>query len=227
MRLLLVEDSTRLQAALGSGLRKAGYVVDISGDGLEGLWLAESNDYDTIILDLMLPGLDGLSVLRRLRKGAHNQPVIILTARDAIEDRVRGLGEGADDYLVKPFAFAELLARIQTQCRRRYDRKTLRLVCGDLTLDAASKTARRGERALKLTAREFMLLEYLALRQGEVVSRTEIEQHLYGEASDMSSNAVDSAVCILRRKLGAGPKGPAIRTRRGQGYVLEAKQPSP
>ncbi len=227
MRLLLVEDSPRLQSALGSGLRKAGYAVDVAGDGLEGLWLAESNDYDTIILDLMLPGLDGLSLLSRLRQGGHNQPVIILTAKDAIEDRVRGLGGGADDYLVKPFAFAELLARVQTQCRRRYGRKTPLIVCGDVVLDTVARTVQRGGREVALTAREFTLLEYLALRQGEVVSRTEIEQHLYGEEADLSSNAVDSAVCILRRKLGGDEHRPLIRTRRGQGYVLEGKPPVP
>lgn len=145
------------------------------------------------------------------------QPVIILTAKDAIEDRVRGLGEGADDYLIKPFAFAELLARIQTLCRRRYGRKTPHIVCGDLALDTAARTVLRDGHEVSLTAREFMLLEYLALRQGEVVSRTEIEQHLHGESSDVMSNAVDSAVCILRRKLGADKDHPLIHTRRGQG----------
>lgn len=219
MRVLLIEDSPRLQDAVGRGLRCAGYVVDVTGDGKEGLWLAQSNDYDAIILDLMLPGLDGLTLLRRLRAGKHEAPVLILTAKDTVEDRVRGLEQGADDYLIKPFAFAELLARVQTLCRRRYGRKNTPLVIGGLHIDSVTRTVKHGKRIIDLTPREFSLLEYLALRRGEVVCRTDIEQHLYGENADLMSNTVDSAICTLRRKLGT--TAPLIQTRRAQGYVLQ------
>src|ERR1017187_1339558 len=169
MRVLLIEDSPRLQASVGRGLRKAGYAVDVAGDGKQGLWLAESNEYDSVILDLMLPGLDGLSLLRRLRQRENNVPVLILTARDTVDDRVRGLQQGADDYLIKPFALEELLARVHTLCRRRYGRKNGPLIIGDLKIDTVARTVTRAGQALDLAPREFSLLEYLALRRGEVV----------------------------------------------------------
>ena len=222
MRLLLVEDSARLRGSLGRGLGRAGYVVDSTGDGNEGLWFAESNQYDTIVLDLMLPGLDGLTILRRLRQQQNRAPVLILTARDTVEDRVRGLSAGADDYLVKPFAFEELLARIQALCRRRYDSPNPLIVIGDLAVDTAARTVKQAGACIDLTPREFMLLEYLAARRGEVVSRREIEAHIYDDAVDPMSNVVDSAICSLRRKLGAHGVTPLIRTRRGMGYVLES-----
>jgi DNA-binding response OmpR family regulator len=223
MRVLLIEDSPRLQASVGRGLRKAGYAVDVAGDGKQGLWLAESNEYDSVILDLMLPGLDGLSLLRRLRQRENNVPVLILTARDTVDDRVRGLQQGADDYLIKPFALEELLARVHTLCRRRYGRKNVPLIIGDLKIDTVARTVTRAGQALDLAPREFSLLEYLALRRGEVVSRSDIEAHLYGESAELMSNAVDSAISSLRRKLGATEAAPLIHTRRGMGYVLEVK----
>jgi len=223
MRVLLIEDSPRLQTSVGRGLRKAGYAVDIAGDGKQGLWLAESNEYDSVILDLMLPGLDGLSLLRRLRQQENNVPVLILTARDTVDDRVRGLQQGADDYLIKPFALEELLARVHTLCRRRYGRKNVPLVIGDMKIDTVARTVTRAGQALDLAPREFSLLEYLALRRGEVVSRSDIEAHLYGESAELMSNAVDSAISSLRRKLGATDAEPLIHTRRGMGYVLEVK----
>src|SRR5438270_7664211 len=171
MHLLLIEDSPRLQASLGRGLRKAGYVVDIASDGNEGLWLAQSNRYDVIILDLMLPGLDGLSLLRRLREKQNGTHVLILTARDTVENRVSGLQAGADDYLIKPFAFEELLARVQALCRRSYRRKNPKIAIGDLEIDTAARVATREGKTIELTPREFTLLEYLAVRCGEVVSR--------------------------------------------------------
>src|SRR5882762_8770010 len=146
MRLLLIEDSTRLQASVARGLRKAGYAVDVSGDGEEGLWLAESNEYDATILDLMLPKLDGLTLLRRLREKQNGTHVLILTAKDTVENRVNGLQAGADDYLIKPFAFEELLARVQALCRRSYQRKNPRITAGDLEIDTAARIAlRRGK----------------------------------------------------------------------------------
>lgn len=214
-----------MQDSIGRGLRKAGYALDVTGDGGEGLWFAESNSYDTIILDLMLPGLDGLTILRRLRQQGNSAPVLILTAKDTVEDRVRGLGLGADDYLIKPFAFEELLARIQALCRRRYERTSALLVVEDLEIDTATRTVKRAGKIVDLTPREFMLLEYLAARRGQVISRSEIEAHIYCDSVDLMSNVVDSAICSLRRKIGSASDRPLIHTRRGMGYILESDPP--
>ena len=222
MRLLLVEDSPRLQRSLTTALKKAGYAVDVTGDGAEALWLASSNDYDTIVLDILLPGLDGLSVLEQLRAIGKQTNVLLLTARDTVEDRVWGLRRGADDYLVKPFALDELLARIEALCRRSYGAKQTRLVFGEIVIDAGAKTVSRAGVVIELTPREYALVEYLALRQGQVVSRSEIEQHIYDDAVDPLSNVVDSAICTLRKKVTPPGAAPLIHTRRGHGYVLEA-----
>ena len=222
MRILLVEDSPRLQRTVGTALRRSGYAVDVAGDGEEGLWLAESHDYDAIVLDRMLPKRDGLDVLRALRAGGRGTHVLLLTARDTVPDRVDGLAAGADDYLVKPFALEELLARVQALCRRAYGTKQPRLAIDDLEIDPAARTARRAGRTLELTAREYQLLEYLARRRGEVVSRTDIEAHIYDGQVDPMSNVVDSAICVLRKKLAVAPDtAPLIHTRRGHGYVLD------
>ncbi len=223
MRLLVVEDSARLQRTLGTALRRSGYAVDVAGDGEEGLWLAESHDYDAIVLDVMLPKRDGLDVLRTLRAKGRTTHVLLLTARDTVADRVAGLEHGADDYLVKPFALEELLARVRALTRRAYNHKQPTLAVGDLEIDPAARVARRGGQALELTAREFLLLEYLARRHGEVVSRTDIEAHIYDGQVDPMSNVVDSAICILRKKLAVDDAAPPlIHTRRGLGYVLTA-----
>jgi DNA-binding response OmpR family regulator len=221
MKLLLVEDSKRLQRALGTGLRKEGFAVDIAGDGEEGLWYAESYDYDVIILDIMLPLMDGLTVLKRLREQHKNVYVLLLTARDTVEDRVHGLKLGADDYLTKPFAFEELHARIDALIRRRYDQNDPIVQVGDLVLNTTSHCVTINDCPLELQPREYALLEYLALRQGQIVSRTEIEQHLYDEKKDLLSNTVDSCICVLRRKLKEGGLPGIIRTCRGEGYMLE------
>lgn len=222
MRLLLIEDSARLQSSVGRGLRKAGYAVDVSGDGEDGLWLAESNEYDTIILDLMLPKLDGLALLRCLRQKQNGTHVLILTAKDTVENRVNGLQAGADDYLIKPFAFEELLARVQALCRRSYQRKNPKIDVGDLEIDTAARVVMGKGKTIELTPREFKLLEYLAVRRGQVVSRAEIEAHIYSDAADLMSNTVDSTICILRKKL--NPSGSSlIQTRRGMGYLIEEK----
>ncbi|GAB4321225.1 MAG: response regulator transcription factor [Candidatus Sumerlaeia bacterium] len=220
MRVLLIEDSKRLRESLSVGLRRAGYALDTAGDGVEGLWFAETHDYDVIILDLMLPGMDGLSVLRRLREAGRNVHVLILTARDAVEDRVTGLQSGADDYLVKPFSFDELLARLQALVRRAYQVKNPQLRVGDLVIDTAARTVRRGDEVIALAPREYALLEYLALRQGQVVSRTEIEHHIYDERAEPMSNVVDAAVYALRRKIDRPGTASLIQTRRGMGYLL-------
>jgi DNA-binding response OmpR family regulator len=223
MRLLLVEDSVRLQTSIGRGLHKAGYAVDITGDGEEGLFLAQSNQYDAIILDLMLPKLDGLSLLRNLRAKQNGTHVLILTAKDTVENRVSGLQAGADDYLIKPFAFEELLARVQALCRRSYQRKNPKIDIGDLEIDTAARVVSRKGKQIELSPREFMLLEYLALRRGQVVSRTQIESHIYPDGADLMSNTVDSAVCILRKKISPIGAPPLIQTRRGMGYIIPDK----
>lgn len=220
MRLLLVEDSPRLQLSVATALRRSGYVVDTAGDGEEGLWLAESHSYDLVILDLMLPKIDGLEVLRRLRAGGRDTHVLLLTARDTVADRVQGLETGADDYLVKPFALEELLARVRALCRRAYGTKTTVIAVADLHVDTLARTVRRAGQAVELTSREYLLLEYLARRRGQVVSRTEIEAHIYDGQVDPMSNVVDSAICVVRKKIGAANDAPLIHTRRGLGYVL-------
>jgi DNA-binding response OmpR family regulator len=224
MRLLLVEDSARLQRSLGLGLRRAGYALDSATDGAQGLLLAETNPYDVIILDLMLPGLDGMSLLRQLRAGGGDAHVLILTARDTLDDRVNGLRAGADDFLVKPFAFEELLARIEALVRRRHGQKNPRINLGTLEIDTAARRVSCAGAPVTLAPREYALLEYLAARRGQVVTRQEIEEHLYDGRAELASNAVDSAVCALRRRIDP-VEGPSfIETRRGHGYVL--REPS-
>jgi DNA-binding response OmpR family regulator len=224
MRILVVEDSAALRESLERGLAREGFAVDVAGDGRNGLSYARNNPYDVLVLDLMLPELDGLGVLEGLRAKTDRPHVLVLTARDRVEDRVRGLNAGADDYLVKPFAFDELLARIHALVRRRYDEKSRTIEVGELAIDAVARRARFRGAALDLTAREFSLLEYLALRRGQTVTREEIEDHVYRVTSLPSSNAVDSTVCILRAKLGPDGKE-LIRTRRGQGYALDEPHP--
>lgn len=221
MRLLLVEDSERLQTYVGKGLRQAGYAVDVAGDGEQGLWLATENEYDAIILDVMLPKLDGITVLQRLRAEGRDTHVLILTAKDTVPDRVRGLEQGADDYLVKPFVFEELLARVQALVRRKYGEKQGRLAIGGLIIDTVRRVVTRNGETLELRPREYALLELLALRQGEVVSRSEIEQHIYDELAEPMSNVVDSAICLLRKKIDAAEGPSLIQTRRGMGYVMQ------
>jgi len=218
MRVLLVEDSETLCRSLRRALKHAGYAVDVAGDGEAGLSAAELNDYDVIVLDVMLPRLDGLTVLRRLRAEGKTTHVLLLTARDTVADRVEGLRQGADDYLVKPFALEELLARVAALCRRAYGTKNGALRLGALDIDLTARRLRRDGADVELTAREWRLLEYLALRRGQVVPRAEIEAHIYDELVEPMSNVVDAAVYGLRRKIGAG----LIQTRRGLGYVLEA-----
>jgi DNA-binding response OmpR family regulator len=206
-------------------LRRSGYAVDIAGDGEEGLFLAETNDYDAVVLDVMLPKRDGLDVLRSLRASGKLTHILLLTARDTVTDRVTGLQAGADDYLVKPFALEELLARVQALCRRAYGSKQSRLIVADLEIDSAARRAMRSGQPIDLTAREYQLLEYLARRQGEVVSRSDIEAHIYDGQVDPMSNVVDSAICSLRKKIAVGTAAePLIHTRRGLGYVLENLQ---
>jgi len=223
MRVLIIEDSTRLRQSVSTWLRRNGLAVDASADGEEGLWLAESNDYDAIVLDIMLPKLDGLALLQKLRQQGKQTHVLLLTAKDTVPDRVRGLELGADDYLVKPFALEELLARVNALCRRAYGGKDSRLIIADLELDANARKVTRAGKPVVLQPREFALLEYLARRCGQIVTRTEIEEHIYNGEVEPASNAVDSAICSLRQKLGEANSAPLIHTRRGLGYELAAE----
>ena len=220
MRLLLIEDYQPLQKSLTKGLREAGFAVDATGDGQEGLWYAMSNDYDVIILDLMLPGMDGLRILKKLRAKDRQNPVLILTAKDTLQDRVTGLDLGADDYLVKPFEFSELLARLRAITRRRYQHKHPRIQIEDLRIDLTEQRVWRGRHELQLTPREYALLEYLAMRAGQTVSRTDIWEHLYEFSSAASSNVVDVYIGYLRKKIERPGKPALIRTVRGRGYTL-------
>jgi len=222
MRLLLIEDYRPLRQSLTKGLREAGFAVDVTGDGKEGLWYATGNDYDVIILDLMLPGMDGLSILRKLRAKGRQSHVLILTAKDTLQDRVSGLDLGADDYLVKPFAFEELLARIRALLRRGYRQKNPRIKVKDLRIDLTTQRVWRGREELELTPREYALLEYLAMRTGQTVSRTDVWEHVYEFNSSASSNVVDVYIGYLRKKIERPGKPSLIRTVRGRGYILGA-----
>lgn len=221
MKLLVVEDSARLRETLEKALTRMGHAVDLAADGADGAIMGATCHYDAIVLDRMLPGIEGLDVLRGWRDRGIRTPVLLLTALDGVEEKVRGLGLGADDYLAKPFALAELVARLEALVRRRYDQPDPAIRVGPLVIDTAAKTVRRDGSPIALQAREFALLEYLARRSGQVMSREQIEAHLYSETSGPLSNAVDAAICSLRRKV-CPPGTPAlIHTRRGLGYVLE------
>jgi len=222
VRLLVVEDSARLRESLADGLSAAGYAVDAAKDGREGLACARAVEYDAIVLDVMLPEMDGLSLLQRLRETGRDTPVLMLTARDRVEHRVEGLRAGADDYLVKPFAFEELLARLEALCRRSCGRAANEVRIGDLRLDLAGRVFSVGPERLDLAPREYAVLELLVLNAGRVLSRAEIEEHVYDAERQVWSNAVDSAVAAIRRKLGESGLRDVVRTRRGIGYCVEA-----
>lgn len=216
MRLLVVEDEPELLRVIASALREEGYAVDEAADGQEGLYKATTWAYDAIVLDVMLPKLGGFEVLERLRQKA-TTPVLILTARDAVDDRVRGLDTGADDYLVKPFDLSELFARLRALVRRAKGKATATIEIGELIIDTRSRTVTHAGEAVTLTAREYSLVELLALHRGEVVTRTEIYDHLFDENSDTLSNLVEVHIANIRRKLGKD----FIQTRRGLGYIID------
>lgn len=220
MRVLLIEDYEPVRAAVSQGLSESAITVDAAVNGEEGLWYADGNDYDVIVLDLMLPDVPGLSILRRLRGSGCAARILILTAKDAVEDRVRGLNSGADDYVVKPFSFEELLARIHALVRRRYERPDPLIRVDNLVIDTSTKTARRGSRPIDLTKREYALMAFLAMREGQVVSRAEIWENLYRFESDIHSNVVDVYIRYLRRKLEQTGERKLIHTRRGFGYLF-------
>src|SRR5262245_4350637 len=216
MRILVVEDEPRLLRNLAKALREEGYAVDTADAGDDGLYKAENYDYDAVLLDIMLPRLDGRELLKRLRK-TKKTPVLMLTALDGTSDRVRGLDTGADDYLVKPFDLSELLARLRALIRRAAGQAQSTVELGEILIDTRGRCVTRAGQAITLTAREYAILEYLALHRGEVVTRTALYEHLFDETDDTLSNLVDVHVFNIRKKLGQH----LITTRRGQGYCIE------
>lgn len=220
MRVLVVEDARPIAEALAKGLREQGYAVDVAGDGETALQQAEINQYDAIVLDVMLPRRDGFDVCGALRKQGMSVPILMLTARDSVEDRVAGLDVGADDYLTKPFAFKELLARLRAVMRRHSELRPPRLKLADLMLDTASHEVRRAERLIRLTAKEYALLEYLMMHAGEVVSREHISEHVWDESFDPFSNLIEVYIQRLRKKIDEGEQIKLIHTLRGAGYLL-------
>ena len=222
MKILIVEDEPKTGEYLRQGLGEAGFVVDLARDGLDGLHLATTSDYDLLVLDVMLPRMDGWAVLQALRASGRAMPVLFLTARDQVEDRVRGLELGADDYLVKPFAFAELLARVRTLLRRGRSTEPEVLIAADLEIDLLRRRVKRSGTRINLTAKEFSLLELLVRRQGEVLPRSLIASQVWDMNFDSDTNVIEVAVRRLRAKVDDPFEPKLIRTVRGMGYVLEA-----
>ena len=223
MRVLLIEDHRPLVRALKQGLEEEGFAVDVAADGEEGDFKARSAEYDVIILDVMLPKKDGLSLLQRWRKGGLTTHVLVLTARDRMEDKVRGLDLGADDYLTKPFELEELLARLRALVRRGHEVKNPILKVHDLEIDTAARTVKRNGKSIHLTPREYALLQFLAFHRGKVVSRSMIWEHLYDEHDENTSNVVDVYIRYLRNKIDKDYDPPLILTRWGEGYMLRGE----
>jgi len=225
MKILLVEDEARISQFIRKGLREEGHAVDTAFDGEEGGFLAEVNDYDLIVLDLMLPKKNGVMVCREIRERGVATPVLMLTARDSTEDKVRGLDAGADDYLTKPFAFEELLARVRALLRRRSETKTPTLKMADLELDPMSRRVTRSSKPVRLTTKEYALLEYMMRNPNKVLSRTLIGEHVWDMNFDPESNVIDVYVSHLRNKVDKGFPVSLIHTMRGQGYMLSDEAP--
>ena len=223
MRLLVVEDENKVASFIRKGLEEEGYAVDVTSDGKEGLEMALDGVHDLIILDMNLPGLDGLSVLQELRKNKTTTPVLLLTVRATIEDKVLGLDSGADDYLTKPFAFQELVARVRALLRRRADADAPLLQVADLTLDPARRVVSRGNEKIELTPKEFALLDYFMRNPGRVLTRTMIAEHVWDYDFDSTTNVIDVYVNYLRKKIEADREQQLIQTVRGVGYMLGAE----
>lgn len=226
MRILVVEDDYRIANFVTKGLRENAYAVDAAADGEAALYQASITRYDAIILDVMLPVKDGFEVCRALRRDGIATPVLMLTARDAIDDKISGLNFGADDYLTKPFEFGELLARLRALLRRSKEMRPPKIVVGDLEIDTVSQTVRRGGREISLTTKEYALLEFLARERGKVIGRAEIAEHVWDENFDAFSNLIDVYIKRLRDKMDVGFAVELIRTRRGAGYILDDESES-
>jgi two-component system copper resistance phosphate regulon response regulator CusR len=222
MRILLAEDQPRVAGFIAKGLREQAYAVDIAPDGEQAVYHASVSEYDVVILDIMMPVKDGYAVCRELRASGIRVPILMLTARGSVDDRVSGLDAGADDYLAKPFDFKELLARIRALLRRPQALRPAEVHAGDLLLNTASHSASRSGAPVSLTAKEYALLEYLVLNQDRVVNREQIAQHVWDESFDPFSNVIDVYIKRLRAKIDAGFSRPLIHTRRGEGYLLSA-----
>lgn len=223
MRVLLVEDDARIARFVAKGLREQSYAVDVACSGEEALYQAAINSYDLAILDVMIPPPDGFTVCKELRKSGQRMPILMLTARDGVEDRITGLDHGADDYLTKPFEFRELLARLRALLRRTGGLLPSKLVVADLVVDTVGQNVTRAGRAISLTAKEYALLEFLARNAERVVGRAEIAEHVWNEEFDPFSNLIEVYVNRVRRKIDAGSTTPLLGTRRGAGYVLSSK----
>lgn len=223
VRVLLVEDEPSAAEMLAKGLREEGFEVDVAPDGLEASRLANAAPYDLMILDILLPGMDGISLCREARGRGNDVPILMVTARDSLDDRIIGLDAGADDYLTKPFDYGELLARIRALLRRRQSRYRESIVVGDLTVDLRTRSITRAGLPVDLSAREYALLEYLALRAGELVSREAISEYVWDEDYNAFTNLIEVYVLRLRRKIDSGHAVKLIRTRRGEGYMLSAE----
>src|ERR1700681_650348 len=222
MRLLLVEDDARIARFVAKGLREQAYAVDISSTGDDALYQAAINTYDLVILDVMIPGRNGFEVCRELRKSGQRMPILMLTARDAVDDRIAGLDHGADDYLTKPFEFRELLARLRALLRRSGELRPAKIAIADLVLDTAGQSVSRAGRSVTLTAKEYALLEYLARNAGRVVSRADIAEHVWDETFDPFSNLIEVYINRLRRKIDPDGSSGLLQTRRGAGYILQS-----
>jgi DNA-binding response OmpR family regulator len=220
MRILVVDDDTRLCSIVRRGLLEEAYAVDVAYDGEEGEYMAEVHPYDLIILDIMMPKKDGIQVCRELRARRINTPIMMLTARDAVEDRVRGLDAGADDYMVKPFSFSELLARVRALLRREAMTKSPEIALGNLVLNTLTRQVRRGDRTIDLTTKEYVILEYFMRHPNAVVTRTTLEEHAWDYDFDSMSNLVDVYIRRLRRKLDDDDRESLLQTVRGAGYRL-------
>jgi two-component system, OmpR family, copper resistance phosphate regulon response regulator CusR len=220
MRLLLVEDDARIARFVAKGLREQAYAVDVSATGDDALYQAAINTYDLVILDVMIPGRDGFAVCRELRKSGQRMPILMLTARDAVEDRINGLDSGADDYLTKPFEFRELLARLRALLRRSGELRPAKIAVADLVLDTGAQSVSRNGQTVPLTAKEYALLEFLARNAGRVVGRAEIAEHVWDETFDPFSNLIEVYINRVRRKIDADSAKPLLHTRRGAGYLL-------
>jgi DNA-binding response OmpR family regulator len=220
MRLLLVEDDARIARFVAKGLREQSYAVDVAANGDDALYQAAINTYDLIVLDVMIPGRDGFAVCRELRAAGQKIPILMLTAKDAVEDRIAGLDFGADDYLTKPFEFRELLARLRALLRRSGELRPARIMVADLVLDTGARNVSRAGADVPMTTKEYALLEYLARNLGRVVGRAEIAEHVWEETFDPFSNLIEVYVNRLRRKIDLGRATPLLQTRRGAGYIL-------